>query len=182
SPPTITCTRKKFISRASLRGRGYVGVDMRRAGMGIPARKRLPTLIGKNRRLLGRDFWPDRDIVLAVLELDDAAGGQDVLALVVELDTLVADHELIGLEVCRLQRGLDFCRLGRAGAVDRVNQYEQARHLTRDRVVHLDATLLLVHVGDDGARRAGRSQGPGRAVEGTLRDLADRLDEVGVGI
>jgi hypothetical protein len=65
-----------------------------------------PAFVGHDRRLLGTALGPDRHIVLAVLQLDDDAGGQDVLTLVVELDALVADHELLGLEVSRLQRRL----------------------------------------------------------------------------
>src|ERR1700743_3073247 len=86
-----------------------------------------PAFVRKHRRLLGAVLRPDRDIVLAVLKLDDAARGQDVLALVVELDALVADHELIGLQVGRLQRGLDLRGLGRAGTVDRINEDKEPR-------------------------------------------------------
>src|SRR5581483_6892549 len=95
----------KDMSRASLRGRGYAG---RKSGRDfVPPLPTLPALVRHHRRFLGGGLRPDRDVVLAVLQLDDDARGEDVLALVVELDALVADHELIGLEVGRLQRRLD---------------------------------------------------------------------------
>src|SRR2546421_9732868 len=103
-----------------------------------------PAFIEHDRRFLGVGLWPDRDVVLAVLQLDDDAGGQNVLALVVELDALVAEHELLRLQISRLQRRLDFCRIGRAGAVDRVHQGEEAGHLAARGVVQLVAALVLV--------------------------------------
>ena len=62
------------------------------------------------------------------------------------------------------------------------HQHEEALHLARGGIVHLVAALLLVHLGDDGGRRARRADAPRRAVEHALRDLADRLDEGRIGI
>src|SRR5207237_10633756 len=50
-----------------------------------------PAFVRHDRRLLRAGLGPDRHIVLPVLQLDDEAGGQRILALVVELDALVAE-------------------------------------------------------------------------------------------
>src|SRR5262249_32866324 len=55
-----------------------------------------PSLVGQH-RLGGRlVLRPHRHVVRAVLELDHEAGGQHVLALLVELHAVVAHDELVG--------------------------------------------------------------------------------------
>ena len=57
-----------------------------------PALERQLELSGGARR------WPDRHVV-AALKLHQQRGGKLILALRIELDALVADHQLIGLQV-----------------------------------------------------------------------------------
>src|ERR1700692_2227683 len=78
-----------------------------RAGIDAPRLVSSPALVGGYRRLLRIGLWPDRDVVLAVLQLNHKARCQDVLSLVVELDALVTHHQLIGLKIGRLQSRLD---------------------------------------------------------------------------
>src|SRR5216683_1640102 len=55
-----------------------------------------PGLVRQDRRLLGVGLGPDREIVFSVLQLNDDAGSERILALFVELDALVTHHQLIG--------------------------------------------------------------------------------------
>src|SRR6476660_7572947 len=102
-----------------------------------PPKKISPAFVGQRRRFGGVGLRPDRDIVFAVLQLDDEAGGQYVLALVVELDALVAHHQLIGLHVGRLERRLDLGGFGGARAIDLVAQDEERLHRSPGGVIHL---------------------------------------------
>src|SRR5258708_15219671 len=80
-----------------------------------PALDFLPALVRQYRRRHGLVLGPDRNVVLTILQLDHHAGGEDVLALVVELDALVTHDQLIRLEIVGLQRRLDLVSFGRSG-------------------------------------------------------------------
>src|SRR5262245_27936150 len=73
------------------------------------SRGRLPALVGQLQLARGPLLGPDGN-VLAGLHLRDETGGEDILALVVELDAVVAGDHLARLQVRRLERGLDLGR------------------------------------------------------------------------
>ena len=123
---------------------------------------------------------PDRDVFLA-LELDQVGRRQRVLAGVVELHAAIADHELIGLQIGRLQRRLDLGRIGRAGAVDRVGQHQKALHPARAGVVEIAAVFVLEHLVDLVAVAARLADIPGAAVHRALGELADVGNEARIG-
>src|SRR6185437_16438474 len=141
-------------------------------------RRLLPALVRID-ELRGRRFLrPDGEVVLA-LELDEVGRRLGVLAGRVELDALVAHHQLLGLEIGLLQRLLDRLGCRRAGTVDGVGENEERLHVARRRIVHHVAGLGLEQLVDLG-RRAARLAGiPGAAVDDALRDGADILDEGG---
>ena len=123
---------------------------------------------------------PDQLIFLA-LELDEVGRGEDVLPGLVELHAVVAHHQLVGLEVGLGQRDADLLRIGRAGAIDRIGEREEALHVARAGVVEIAAGLGLVHLVDLGGDRARLADVPGAAVHRALRDVGDRRDERRIG-
>src|SRR6202140_5066889 len=133
---------------------------MEKGGTEAPPIRMSPALIDQYRVLLGAGLRPDRDVVFAILQLNDEAGREYVLAFFVELDALVAHYQLLGFHVGRLQRGLYLGGIGRARAIDRIAQHEEALHLARGGIVEFVAALLLVHLGNQRGRRAGGADAP----------------------
>src|SRR5258708_28724058 len=89
----------------------------RRGGDRRPALDFLPAFVRQYRRRHGLVLGPDRNVVLTILQLDHHAGGEDVLALVVELDALVTHDQLIPLEIGGLPHRLALGRVGLAGTL-----------------------------------------------------------------
>ena len=99
----------------------------------------------------------------------------------VELYTIVAHHELIGLEIGPGQRLADLFRLSRTGAVDGFSESEEALHVAATRIVEVAAGLGLVHVVDLVRRGAGLADVPGAAVHRTLRNVRNGRNEGWIG-
>jgi len=106
---------------------------------------------------------------------------QRILTFLIELDALVAHHQLIGLEIGGLQRRLDLGGIGRCRAIDRIASTKNACNLRAAVSSIVVALFLFVNLGIS-AVGAPAADAPRRSVERALRDLAGRLDERGIGI
>ena len=83
---------------------------------------------------------PDGDVIVAN-ELGDVGRALLVLSGRIEPHPTIADNELIGLQVGRLQRHLNLLRRCRTGTVDRIRQHEERLHDAPARIAHVATGL-----------------------------------------